>query len=177
LFFPTYAASLATVYALCGRSASALPLLEQTLAHMVSGSRVVREAHVLTELSETLLLTGRVEEANGMVDRLLDLCRPHTGRGWRAQILRLCGEVARDRAPADVAAAGAHCHQALALAEELGMRPLQAHCHRGLGLLYAASGQREPTRRALSTALEMYRAMGMTFWLRQTEAALAQVDA
>jgi hypothetical protein len=57
------------------------------------------------------------------------------------------------------------------------MRPLQAHCHRGLGLLDAATGQREPARRTLSTALEMYRAMGMTFWLPQTEAALAQVDA
>jgi hypothetical protein len=42
---------------------------------------------------------------------------------------------------------------------------LQAHCHRGLGRLYAATGQREPARTALSTALEMYRAMGMTFWL------------
>ena len=132
---------------------------------------------MLTELSETLLLTGRVEEANGMVDRLLDLCRPHTGRGWRAQILRLCGEVARHRAPADAAAAAAHYRQALALAEELGMRPLQAHCHRGLGMLYAANGQRELARRALSTALEMYRAMDMTFWLPQTGAALAEVEA
>ena len=117
---------------------------------------------------------GRVEEASGVVDRLLDLCRPHTGHGWQAQALRLCGEVARHRAPPDAAA----CYrQALALAEELGMRPLQAHCHRGLGLLYAVTGQPEPARRALSTALEMYRAMDMTFWLPQTEAALAQVDA
>jgi len=30
---------------------------------------------------------------------------------------------------------------------------------------------------ALSMALEMYRVMDMTFWLPQTEAALAQVDA
>jgi hypothetical protein len=67
--------------------------------------------------------------------------------------------------------------QALVLAEALGMRPLQAHCHRGLGRLYAATGQPEPTRMALSMALEMYRAMDMTFWLPQTEAALAQVDA
>ena len=43
---------------------------------------------MLTELSEALLLTGRVEEASGMVDRLLDLCRTHTGRGWQAQALR-----------------------------------------------------------------------------------------
>ena len=62
-------------------------------------------------------------------------------------------------------------------AEELGMRPLQAHCHRGRGMLYAATGQREQARTALSTAIEMYQAMDMTFWLPQAEAALAQVDA
>ncbi len=56
------------------------------------------------------------------------------------------------------------------------MRPLQAHCHRGLGTLYATTGQREQARAELSTAIEMYRAMDMTFWLPQTEAALAQVE-
>jgi Flp pilus assembly protein TadD len=66
--------------------------------------------------------------------------------------------------------------QALTLAEELGMRPLQAHCHRGLGMLYAMTGQREQARTALSTAIEMYRSMDMTFWLPQAEATLAQVE-
>jgi hypothetical protein len=56
------------------------------------------------------------------------------------------------------------------------MRPLQAHCHRGLGTLYAATDQREPARTALSTAIEMYRSMEMTFWLPQTAAVLAQVE-
>ena len=69
-----------------------------------------------------------------------------------------------------------HYRQALTLAQELGMCPLQAHCHRSLGTLYAAAGQREQARAELSTAVEMYRVMDMTFWLPQTEAALAQVD-
>jgi len=56
------------------------------------------------------------------------------------------------------------------------MRPLQAHCHRGLGTLYAKLGQREKARMALPSAIEMYRAMGMTFWLPQAEAALAEVE-
>ena len=56
------------------------------------------------------------------------------------------------------------------------MRPLQAHCHRGLGMLYAKIGQREQARTALATASEMYRAMEMTFGLPETEAALAQVE-
>jgi hypothetical protein len=56
------------------------------------------------------------------------------------------------------------------------MRPLQAHCHRGLGTLYATIGQQEQARAELSAAIELYRAMDMTFWLPQTEAALAQVE-
>ena len=65
----------------------------------------------------------------------------------------------------------AHTH-----AEKLGMRPLQAHCHRALGTLYAATGQREQACAALTTAIAMYRVMDMTFWLPQTEAALAQIE-
>jgi hypothetical protein len=57
------------------------------------------------------------------------------------------------------------------------MRPLQAHCFRGLSTLYAATGQREQARAALSTAIEMYRSMAMTFGLPQAEATLAQVEA
>ena len=56
------------------------------------------------------------------------------------------------------------------------MRPLQAHCHRGLGALYAATGQREQARSEFAVAIALYRNMDMTFWLPQTEAALAQVE-
>jgi Flp pilus assembly protein TadD len=72
----------------------------------------------------------------------------------------------------DAATAEAHYQQALGLAEALGMRPLAAHCHRGLGLLYCQIGRGEQARAALSAAIELYRAMDMTFWLPQTEAAL-----
>ena len=72
--------------------------------------------------------------------------------------------------------AAAHYRQALALAVELGMRPLQAHCHRGLGTLYATIGQQEQARAELSAAMALYRSMDMTFWLAQTEAALAQME-
>jgi tetratricopeptide (TPR) repeat protein len=80
------------------------------------------------------------------------------------------------RSPPEVEPAEAHYQQALALAEELGMRPLVAHCHLGLGTLYAKTGQREQARAELSTAIEMYRAMAMMFWLPQAEVALAQVE-
>jgi hypothetical protein len=97
-------------------------------------------------------------------------------RGHEAHALRLLGEIALQRDPPDVVSAAAHYQQALALTEELGMCPLQAHCHQGLGTLYAATSQQEQARTELSTAIEMYRAMDMTFWLPQAEAALAQVE-
>jgi hypothetical protein len=43
-------------------------------------------------------------------------------------------------------------------------------------MLYASIGQREQARVELSMAVEMDRGMEMTFWLPETEAALAQVD-
>jgi hypothetical protein len=43
------------------------------------------------------------------------------------------------------------------------MRPLQAHCHLGLGTLYAQIDRLEEVRAELSTAIQLYRAMDMTF--------------
>ena len=54
---------------------------------------------------------------------------------------------------------------------------LVAHCHHGLGRLYSQTSQREQARIELLTAITMYQSMGMTFWLPQTEAVLAQMDA
>jgi hypothetical protein len=59
-------------------------------------------------------------------------------------------------------------HQALA--EELGMRPLAAHCHLGLAKLYRRTGKTDQTREHLTTATTMYREMDMQFWLEQAEA-------
>ncbi len=105
------------------------------------------------------------------------LAREHQERGHQAYALHLLGEIAARRDPLEVVLAEASYQQALALANELGMRPLLAHCYRGLGALYGRVGRGQQARAALSTAIELYRAMAMTFWLPQTEAALAQVEA
>ena len=127
-------------------------------------------------VSEAYLLAGRMQEAVQLAGRALDLARAHKERGHEAWALRLLGEIAAHQDPLEIEPAAHHYRQALALAEELGMRPLVAHCHLGLGTLYAGTGQREQARTELSTAIEMYRAMEMTFWLPQAEVALAQVE-
>ena len=90
--------------------------------------------------------------------------------------LRLLGDIAAQRHPPVAEPAADYYRQAMALAEELGMRPLLAHCHLGLGTLYAKMGRTGPAHAELSAAIELYRAMAMTFWLPQAEAALVQVE-
>ena len=173
---PLTAAILVSAYALAGRMAEALPLLDQMLERVATGDRMPMRPLVLTELSEALLLVGRVDEARALALRLLELTRTHTGRGYQAHVYRLLGETAAHGDPSHAEQAEAHYQQALALADELSMRPLVAHCHREFGTLYTKKGQYEKSRTELSTAIEMYRAMEMTFWLPQAETALAQVE-
>jgi tetratricopeptide (TPR) repeat protein len=133
------------------------------------------QALVLTELSEALLLVGRVDEASALAGRLLELSHTHTGSGYQAHACRFLGEVARRREPLGADQAAVQYRQALALAEKLGMRPLQAHCHLGLGILYLKRGKGEQARPELATAIALHHTMDMTFWLPQAEAALAKL--
>jgi tetratricopeptide (TPR) repeat protein len=175
LWFPEAAAALGCAYAFAGRVAEALPLLEQAEQRGAAMGTMGGHALLVGYVSEAYLLAGRMQEAAQLAGRALDLSRDHKERGYQAWALRLLGEIAAHQALPEIEPAAHHYRQALALAEELGMRPLVAHCHLGLGTLYAKTGQREQARAELSTAIEMYRAMEMTFWLPQAEAALVQV--
>jgi tetratricopeptide (TPR) repeat protein len=175
LFVPGQAAALGLAYALDGRITAGLALAEHGVEQALARGRARSPAPAISCLSEAYLLADRLEEAHQRAAQALDLARQYKQRGNAAWALWLLGEsTARQASPEGEPAVG-HYRQALALAEELGMRPLQAHCQRGLGTFYARQGQQEQARTALSTAIELYCAMGMTFWLPQAEEALAQV--
>jgi tetratricopeptide (TPR) repeat protein len=176
LFVPLLASDLGTAYALSGHIAEALPLLEQAVAQATAMGRASRISFWTAQLGEGYLLAGRLEDALPLAQRALTLTRTHGEQGYQAHTLRLLGDIHTQRQPPDDAPAKTRYREALALAEELGMRPLQAHCRRGLGTLYLKTGRQEQARAELSAAIELYRAMGMTFWLPQAEAALAQVE-
>jgi hypothetical protein len=65
-------------------------------------------ALVLTELSEACLRVGRLQEAQALAARLLDLSHSHTGHGYQAHAHRLLGEIARHRQPLDFDQAVTH---------------------------------------------------------------------
>jgi tetratricopeptide (TPR) repeat protein len=174
IWFAWIASALGSAYALSGRAAEALPLLEQAVQQADSAGMLGHQSLRVAWLSEAYLLAGRIEDALELAERALELARAHKERGHEAHVLRLLGEIAAHRDPPDVKQAEAAYRQALALADELGMRPLIAHCHLGLGTLYRQSGGLGQHRAELSAAIELFRIMDMTFWLTRGEAALAR---
>src|SRR5262249_61831460 len=127
---------------------------------------------LLAYRGEAHLLAGHRDDAIAAARRALDLADRQQERGNEAWVLRLLGEFAAHTDPPDVKSAEDHYRQALARAEELGMRPLVAHCHFGLGTLYRRTGDQAKAQEHLTTAATMYREMGMTFWLEKAEAAM-----
>ena len=123
-------------------------------------------------LGEACLLVDRVEDALALTRQAFALTRERGQRGDEAWALRLLGEVASHRDPPDAETAERGYREAMALGEELGMRPLAAHCHLGLGKLYRATGKRKEAHESLAMATTMYREMDMRFWLAQAETEL-----
>jgi hypothetical protein len=170
------AAALGAAYTVAERVADAVSLLTQAMEQSAAEENVSFQALCRLPLSEAQLLAGRLEEGHALAEHTLMLAREHQERGHQAYALCLLGDIAAHHHPPEVELAEVRYHQALTLADELGMRPLQAHCHRGLGTLYAQIGRTEQAHAELSIAIEHYRAMEMTFWLPQAEAMLAQVE-
>ena len=175
-FLRSIMADLGSAYVLQGRLAEGRALLEEAVRAGIREGALQNHSRWVAWLSEVCRLAGRGEEAWQHACQALDLARQQKARGDEAHALHQLGVVQAHAASPDVAQAEAHYQQALALAEELGMRPLVAHCHLGLGLLYSQIGCGAQARATLSAAIELYRAMDMTFWLPQAEAALAQVE-
>jgi tetratricopeptide (TPR) repeat protein len=167
--------TLGYAYALSGRSAEAIPLLEEGGERpVIAGSNEGQSLRTL-RLSEAYLLAGREADASAAAQRALGLARHHKERGHEAYALRLLGGIVAREDPLDIGKAEDHYRQALALAEKLGMRPLVAHCHVGLGKLYWRSGNLLQAKEHLNKGVAMMREMEMGLWLEKAEAELKKL--
>ena len=171
------APDLGYVYLLAGRIADGLAILEQAVREAARAQQMRRQSLTLIRLGEGYLLAGRMTEAVACAERALALATQHGERGYEAYGLRSLGEITAHADPPDAKQAESYYREALALAEELGMRPLAAHCHLGLGILYRKVGRGDEARAELTTAAELYRAKEMTFWLEKAETELVQLGA
>jgi tetratricopeptide (TPR) repeat protein len=103
-------------------------------------------------LGEAYARSGRLEDAARLLDQALALCRERRERGYEAWTLRIFGEIALLREPLNAEHAASAFIEARALAEDLKMRPLQAHCHLGLGTVCRRTGDPVEAEHHLTTA-------------------------
>jgi tetratricopeptide (TPR) repeat protein len=169
------ALGLSLALSLSGQVPEALALFEQTLAQYSFPGLLMSQNAEATRLGELYLLAGRFDAALQDANQIFEYACSHHERRRQAWALRLLGEITVGYNLQAFELAESYYQQALTLAQDLGMRPLQAHTHSGLGTLYAQTEQPAKAYAALSTAKGLYRDMDMTFWLPQVEAQLAKL--
>jgi class 3 adenylate cyclase/tetratricopeptide (TPR) repeat protein len=171
MWTPWLASRLGTAYMLAGRTADACSLLAEAVAQSFSMRWQADAPLSAVRAGEAYLAAGRMEDACAMAERARALAIEQKAHGYQAWALRLSGKIASVSDESAVEKAMGHYRDACALANALGLRPLVAHCHLGLGELYYRTDKREQAREHLTTAATMYRDMGMTYWLEKAEAA------
>jgi tetratricopeptide (TPR) repeat protein len=164
-------AHLGSVYGLIGRLEEATAVLEDSLGEAMHRRWNAFLPLEIFGLAQVYLLSGRIVEAEQMAMRALERAQSQEQRGNEARVRWVLGEIAARSAPAE---ADGRYRSALALARELDMRPLVAHCHLGLSKLYRRTGKRQDTQEHLTLAITMYRKMDMRLWLEQAEAEMKE---
>ena len=160
VWFPGTASALGHAYFLGGRRTEGLALLEQAVERADAMEQVFAHALRLVFLADALLSLGRPKEAETQAVKALETATQHQEAGSVAHAWRALGRVT---AEGDVKRAQASYAQAVQLAERLGMRPLLAHCHLGLGQLLTRSGSSDAGQH-LHAAEALYAQLDMGFW-------------
>jgi tetratricopeptide (TPR) repeat protein len=172
-WLPVFAALLGYAHALSGRVTEGLTLLDEALSQAERRIRIGRGLW-LSFLSEAYLLAGRPGDAIAVAQRGLEGTRQRHEPGDEARNLRALAEATAQMDPPDFTMADRLCSEALALATELGMRPLVARCHLDLSKLARGTGRQGQAREHLTTATTMLREMDMRFWLERAEAEMKE---
>jgi tetratricopeptide (TPR) repeat protein len=173
---PTAIASAAWVLAQFGEVTEALKSLEegeQSIQRQAASGVVVNQGYAYHCLGRACLLLGRMDDARCLADRAVESSMSQPG--FAAHALHLLGDIASHSGSFDPQTGEVYYRQALVLAEPRGMRPLVAHCHLGLGKVYRRGGNHGQAQEHLTTAMEMYREMDMTYWLEQVTAETHQL--
>lgn len=173
LLRPPLAADLGPARAHCGRLAEGLSHLDAAVEGATTMGRFSRLPLLLVKCGEIHLLAGDADGAMRLADAALRLAAEQKERGNQVYARNLLGEIQR-RAAQTSAEAERHLLDALALAGELGMRPLAAHARAGLSRCYDARvADRAKAAQHRAAAVTLYRDMAMRFWLERLAAETA----
>jgi DNA-binding SARP family transcriptional activator len=175
-WLPRFAGALGLAHAVSGDPARGLGLVEQALAQAEKIGVVGGRSPLLTWLAEARLLARRAAEALDAAEQAVALATRLGERGHLAWALRARAEAEACARADDPERATRSYREAARLATELEMRPLVAHCHLGLGMLYPRTAERANAEEHLASAAALYREMGMGSWLEKAEASLRSRD-
>ena len=175
LALPFLAAHLGLAHLGSGRPNEAALMLEEAIEASTTMGITTWRSWFIPFLSETYLVLGRIAEAREHAEQAVALAHAHNQRGFEAWALKLLGD-AQAREAAEFEPAKETYHRALASATDLGMRPLEAQCHFALGELAKKAGEKRRAQEHFSTAVSMFRDMGMQFPLEKAEAALKNLS-
>jgi tetratricopeptide (TPR) repeat protein len=171
LLLHDFAWALGAAYHGTGRRAEGVALMEDAARGVAERNRRWSGwAGYAGALGGAYLLDGRLADATRIAQDGLAAARQVGEREVEGRVLRLLGDITANPDHFEVDTAEAHYRQALALAEARGLRPLMAHCHLGLCVLYRLAGRRQQAREHLTIATTMYREMEMPFWLETAKA-------
>jgi tetratricopeptide (TPR) repeat protein len=172
VWLPQIIGYLGYAYSQVGRLDEGLSLLERAI-DAYEATRAWPFRPLLTVHRGTACLRAdRLDEAVALGHQAVTLARQHGERGHEAWALRLLGEIASRRTRPDALKAEDHYREASAIATDLGMQPLVAHCHLDLGRLARVTDEASKARFHLTTATTMYRGMGMMSWVEKAQAEL-----
>jgi len=120
--------------------------------------------HLLTVLADAYRATGEISLATETVSRALKLSDKREERGFEAWAMLVMAGI--NDAAERLEEAKQWYRRALQQASNLSMRPLVAHCHKGLASSYLRLGNEKEAQLENKTALDIYRSLGMTYWLQ-----------
>ncbi|MGH9363196.1 MAG: adenylate cyclase, partial [Thermoanaerobaculia bacterium] len=160
---------LGYVGALRGQGPEKLEMIRRGLKVLEGTGALIYSSLFVGRFAEASLRCGRPEEAPALAGQALMLARERGERGYEAWALRAVADAFAHPDALDAESAEGHYRLALALAEELGMRPLRAHCHLGLGRLLGRTRRLADARAHLAAATTAYRELDMPFWLGEAE--------
>jgi len=171
--FSYTAGSLGYAYLLLNEPSRALTILEEGVREENLEAAAFWISHPLTVLADAYRANGKKELATETAIRALDVASSREERTLEAWAMLAMAEVNADMGLLEQAM---HWYQrGLNQATELSMLPLTAHCHMGLGQLYLKRGNSEEARSEIEAAIDLYRSMGMSYWLPQAESTFAKI--
>ena len=158
-------AALGCAKARAGQVDDGLLLLQEAVALDSSAEPQTTHTFALMALSEAAFLAGDLAKALATATQAVQRARMQEERGAEAHALWLLATIHSARA-SDLEAAIGMFQAAIAIATELHLKPLLAHCHLGLAALHERRDCRPEAHDHRETGQRLLDTLGMTPWIQ-----------